>query len=157
MKKLVINWDNIAMFCKNGTKGIAIARMFGMNEETLYKRCFLDNGINWSNFRAVSSSVFTPLMELRCFQFNEALDGNSKMLILLGKKLLKQSNYPIMKKAITERIVLEENKDIQLLKKELDKSTILVNSLAFRYYMLLKRYYGNRKAVSRAVRPLPTQ
>lgn len=71
-------------------EGTEIAGALGINEETLYRRCESDNSMGFSEYKQIKREAGKSI--LRAEQFNKAKDGNTTMLVWLGKQYLGQKD-----------------------------------------------------------------
>lgn len=83
-----IDWNIVEAKVIGGSNGVQIAGAIGIHPDTLYQRCELKFGMNWSAYfmqkRAKGEDA------LHQSQFKKALNGNPTMLIWLGKQRLGQ-------------------------------------------------------------------
>ena len=90
--KKQINWDVVDRLCNIHCTGEEIASIMDVHYDTLNNHCNDEHGINFSEYyKKVAAS---GKMSLRRKQFETALDGNTSMLIWLGKNLLGQKDQP---------------------------------------------------------------
>ena len=89
-KKIEIDWnvvdEKLSHFC-NGTE---VAAFLGMHEDTLYKRIEEKYKMGFSAYRAQKRAKGE--MILRELQLKSAKEGNTSMLIWLGKQYLGQTD-----------------------------------------------------------------
>ena len=70
--------------------GAAIARLLGVDPETLYRRCQQDHKVDFGEYSAQKKASGQEL--LRRKQFDTAMAGDKTMLIWLGKQYLGQTD-----------------------------------------------------------------
>lgn len=84
----VIDWEAVGTWLSKGANGQECAARLGIHYNTLSRRCELDLNVNFSEYmqqnRAKGDSI------LKECQFNKAYNGDSTMLIWLGKVRLDQ-------------------------------------------------------------------
>lgn len=88
--KANINWDIVDKYLQAQCNGTGIAGLLGIHPETLYKACEDTHKIGFSKYSQQKKSEGKEL--LRAKQFNTAMNGNTSMLIWLGKQYLDQSD-----------------------------------------------------------------
>lgn len=88
--KAKIDWKKVANLCKAGCCGVEIAANIGINENTLYERCEIDNQMLFSEFLRLNKANGNSL--LRGVQFKKAMSGDNTMLVWLGKNRLGQTD-----------------------------------------------------------------
>ncbi len=88
--KAIIDWREVGKMLEAGCTAVGIAETIGIDVDTLYNRCKDDNKMDFSTFRQQKKAKGEDM--LREVQFNEALAGNTSMLIWLGKNRLGQSD-----------------------------------------------------------------
>lgn len=91
-----IDWNEVNELLTAGCSGVEIAGYLGLNKNTIYERCRLDNNMEFCDYSVKFYSKGDSL--LRKKQFDKALgkviDGDNTQLIWLGKNRLKQSESP---------------------------------------------------------------
>lgn len=87
--KADIDWDKIDRLLEAGCDGTEVAATFGINEETLYRRCEKDNKVGFSDYKATKRASGDRLLRVK--QFEIAMTGDKTMLVWLGKQRLGQS------------------------------------------------------------------
>lgn len=78
--------------------GAECAARVGMALSAFYKRCELDLGLTWKEFKALNRAKGDSM--IRETQYNLALGGDARMLIWLGKNRLGQSDHPEAERAV---------------------------------------------------------
>jgi AraC-like DNA-binding protein len=86
----VINWDTVGQMLEADCKTVDIAAQLGISNDTLTRRCKRDLGVTFTVFSQQKRSRGDNL--LRAAQFKAAMEGNTTMLIWLGKQRLNQSD-----------------------------------------------------------------
>lgn len=81
-------WDRIDKMLEAGCLGVEIASSLGMNKEYFYKLMKIKYKENFSDTRR--QKKLKGDAQLRVHQFNLAMKGDRKMLVLLGKERLSQ-------------------------------------------------------------------
>ena len=90
--KEVIDWSKVDEQLEAGATGTEIAAQLGIHEDTLYRHVQRDKGVAFAAYRAQKRAKGDSA--LRLAQHKCALEGNTTMLIWLGKQRLEQSNDP---------------------------------------------------------------
>jgi len=92
-----INWDEVDVLLVAGCSGRQIAGNIGISTDTLYDRCLIDKGVQFSQYSQQKNEKGESL--LKAHQFAKALgkttDGDNTLLIWLGKTRLKQAEHRI--------------------------------------------------------------
>ena len=86
-----IDWKQVNEWIKRGSLGTHIAASLGISSDTLYERCKQEHGIGFSEYLAQKRSVGDT--NLLGKQYDEAMNGNTTLLIWLGKVRLGQREY----------------------------------------------------------------
>lgn len=82
--KAQIDWARVTRMLHAQCDGVAIAGLLGIDPETLYNRCKVDNKMGFSEFAALKRGEGRELIKLK--QFEVAMNaGDKTMLIYLGK------------------------------------------------------------------------
>ena len=74
-----------------GAKGTEVAATLGVHADTLYNRCAQVHGMTFSDYSAKRKAKGD--YDLRLVQHKKAKDGNTMMLIWLGKQRLEQREH----------------------------------------------------------------
>ncbi len=86
---IAIDWNIVEKELMAGASGTQIAAGLGVCPDTLYDRCYTENGVNFSQYSAEKKSKGERL--IHAAQYNLAVNkGNATMLIWLGKQRLGQ-------------------------------------------------------------------
>ena len=88
--KIKIDWKQVDQMCAIHCTGEEQAAVLGIDYDTLNSACKRENKKSFSDYFKQKSA--SGKMSLRRRQFTSALDGNSTMLIWLGKNILNQSD-----------------------------------------------------------------
>jgi hypothetical protein len=83
-----IDWKQVDEWLKRGSLGTHIAACLGISSDTLYDRCQQEHGIGFSEYSRQKKSVGDT--NLLGKQYDEAMNGNTSLLIWLGKVRLGQ-------------------------------------------------------------------
>lgn len=83
-----INWEEIDKFLMAGVSGVQIASVIGITYETLYERCVKENKKAWSEYSLEKKQKGNSMLLGKQYQI--AMQGNTTMLIWLGKQRLEQ-------------------------------------------------------------------
>ena len=92
--KKVIDWDIVDDYLISGLLGTKIADAIGVHPDTLYQRCELEKGTNWSAYLQQKRTKGDALLHKA--QFSQALEGDTSLLIFLGKVRLEQREVAIV-------------------------------------------------------------
>ena len=87
-----IDWDQVDRMCEYHCTGEEQAGILGIDYDTLNTACKREKGCGCSDYFKQKASG--GKMSLRRRQFTAAMDGNSTMLVWLGKNWLGQSDQP---------------------------------------------------------------
>lgn len=99
--KKEINWDELDRLCAIHCTRQEIADWFGVHEDTIDNHCKEVHGVSFSVYYAQNKSK--GKMSLRRRQYTKAMDGDTTMLLWLGKNWLDQSD--------SSRLELSRNED----------------------------------------------
>lgn len=83
-----IDWNKVEIWIKAGCSGVEIAGMIGCTHETFYERYIQEYGSSFSTARSRIEPSGNGMIRTR--QFHSAMQGNTRMLELLGKERLGQ-------------------------------------------------------------------
>jgi hypothetical protein len=113
-----IDWNKVDKFLESGCPGTDIAGFLGCHPETFYARCKQEKGIGFTEYATQKRSSGDNL--LRAAQMQAALQGNTSMLIWLGKNRLQQKDDPLQDVAFngTLSVVMD---DLKKMKKSTEK------------------------------------
>ena len=83
-----IDWAKVDKALEYGATGVQIAAYFGMHPETFYERIKQKYGMIFTNY----AGLITPKGELDLLakQHEQALKGNTQLLVMLGQERLGQ-------------------------------------------------------------------
>lgn len=87
-KALRINYQVLSKLCQIGCSNEELAYVCGTDVPSLMKKIDFDLGMNLTKFRQHNKQMFS--ISLRRKQFEKAMEGDTKMLIHLGKCYLGQ-------------------------------------------------------------------
>lgn len=107
----VIDWKKVGRYLQAQCKTTEIAGLLGIERDTLYNRCLLDNKMEYSAWSALKKAEGLEL--IRAKQFDTAMAGDRTMLIWLGKQLLGQKDQVEQTIQIPELKVQPLNQDEQ--------------------------------------------
>ncbi len=95
--EVALDWDLIDSFLVSGSPGTEVARHYGINEETLYKRVQKKFNMGFSEYLHQKRATGDALIRRK--QYDKALGttdtGDNTLLIWLGKIRLRQSEIPM--------------------------------------------------------------
>lgn len=97
----IIDWHDVAVWISKGANGTECAARLGISYDTLSRRSRSDNNIDFAEF--LQQNRAKGELTLREAQFNKAINGDSALLIWLGKVRLGQKE---------EKSNSEENKEV---------------------------------------------
>jgi len=89
--KKPLDWDKIDSLLIAGCPGTEVAGSLGIHPDTLYARVEEEKGMGFSSYLSEKRSNGKALIRQK--QFNKALDGDSTLLIWLGKTSLEQREH----------------------------------------------------------------
>jgi hypothetical protein len=98
--KAIIDWQKVGQMCEAGCSAFGIASSLGIDDETLKKRCLVDNKCSFSEFAQQKRAKGNELLRMK--QFQTAMSGNVTMQIWLGKNRLGQSEKTEIKSDIVQ-------------------------------------------------------
>ena len=84
--KTKIDWEKVDGFLKAQCDGAAIAGIFGIHPNTLYKACEEKHKISFSEYSALKRTEGKELLRAKMYQ--EAMKGDKTMLIWMSKQYL---------------------------------------------------------------------
>ena len=82
-----IDWSLVERYLEQQSPGTAIAAMLGISRECLYGRCLQDNGIPFSEYKQIHSSVGIEKLRHNLYQM-AVVDKVPSVNIFLSKQLL---------------------------------------------------------------------
>jgi len=100
-----IDWDQVDRMCEYHCTGEEQAGILGIDYDTLNTACKRERGCSFSDYFKQKASG--GKMSLRRRQFTAAMDGNSTMLVWLGKNWLGQADQPETEAQDLPPIVIE--------------------------------------------------
>lgn len=103
-----IDWDVVGEWLMKGCSGVQVAAVIGVHHETLYDRCVAEHGVYFSEYSVKFRSKGDAL--LHGAQFDNALKGNTTLLVHLGKHRLGQDEKDAQDKKQSElQQILDES------------------------------------------------
>lgn len=87
-----IDWDQVDKLCAIHCTGEEQANILGVDYDTLNRACHREHNLSFAEYFKQKSA--TGKMSLRRRQYSAAMDGNTTMLVWLGKNWLGQSDMP---------------------------------------------------------------
>jgi len=91
-KVIPIDWDVVSKCLMTGSNGVQTAAFIGVCEDTLYNRCKIDQGVDFSVYLTKQKQKGNSFLIGK--QYQVAMGGNTSMLIWLGKQRLGQTDQP---------------------------------------------------------------
>jgi len=88
--KKIIDWEIVDKYLIAGCSGTEVASTIGVCPDTLYDRCQQENGVIFSEYSQRKKEHGCTL--LRSKQLQVAMQGNTTMLVWLGKQRLDQKD-----------------------------------------------------------------
>lgn len=88
-----IDWDLVNESLVKGALGCEVAAEFDMHPCTFYEKVFNEFGENFTNY--ASKLRKKGERSLRTKQYDEAMKGNTTLLVWLGKQKLSQRDQPV--------------------------------------------------------------
>jgi len=85
-----IDWDQVEKMCAIHCTGEEQAAVLGVDYDTLNAACKREQGVGFSDYFKQKAS--NGKMSLRRKQYTAAMDGNTTMLVWLGKNWLGQTD-----------------------------------------------------------------
>jgi len=87
-----IDWERVEKLLRSGCSGVKIASSLGIHPETLYGKCEKENKMGFSVYSQQKKEKGD--CELHEKQFDQALEGDTTLLIWFGKTRLDQKENP---------------------------------------------------------------
>jgi len=109
----VIDWDVVDDYLISGLLGSKIADALGVHPDTLYNRCLEEKGTNWSAYLQQKRTKGDAILHKA--QFSKALEGDTSLLIFLGKVRLEQ------RETMTVSVAPETEKNFTNVMSQLDQ------------------------------------
>lgn len=104
-----IDWEQVDKMCVIHCTGEEQAAILGISYDTLNRRCHSEHGLSFAEYFKQKSSG--GKMSLRRKQYTTAMDGNTTMLVWLGKNWLGQSDAKDEGDTDLEKYFVESRKD----------------------------------------------
>ena len=111
-----IDWEQVEMMCSIHCTGEEQASILGIDYDTLNKGCKRENGVSFTEYFKQKSAG--GKMSLRRKQYTTAMEGNTTMLVWLGKNWLDQKDQPEPQNTNSDII---HNVTIELVDKDANK------------------------------------
>ena len=83
-----IDWQKVDMWLQAGCQGTEIAARLNMHPNTFYERTLREKGVNFTEYS--TRGDLSGASMLRSRQFQAAMQGNTRMMEILGKERLGQ-------------------------------------------------------------------
>jgi hypothetical protein len=93
-KTYQVDWSKVDYYLKVQCEGTEIADCFGISPMTLYRACEREKKVNFEVYKQQKASEGKNLLKVK--QFQSANEGNTTMLIWLGKQYLGQTEKQTM-------------------------------------------------------------
>lgn len=104
-----VDWDKVDKMCAIHCTGEEQASLLDMSYDTLERRCREEKGVSFAEY--FKQKAADGKMSLRRKQFTTAMDGNTTMLVWLGKNWLGQSDTPNEGNTDLETYFVDSRKD----------------------------------------------
>lgn len=115
-KKLEIDWEQFDKLCFIQCTLREIASWFDCSEDTIERRVTEEQGMRFAEY--YDKKRGKGLVSLRRKQFDAALNGNTTLMIFLGKQYLGQKDQQAVDNTNTFKITSSELKEMADLLKE---------------------------------------
>lgn len=86
--ELEIDWEKADDLLMKGCNGVQVAAYFDVHPDTLYNRCVSEKGTNFSDYSQKLRQKGNTFLHQK--QYEVAQEGNTTMLVWLGKQRLDQ-------------------------------------------------------------------
>ena len=103
--RIPIDWDQVEKMCAIHCTGEEQASILGISYDTLNRACQREHEISFAEYFKQKASH--GKMSLRRKQYSTAMDGNTTMLVWLGKNWLGQMDQPEAEPIDLQPIVIE--------------------------------------------------
>lgn len=100
-----INWDQVNQMCAIHCTGEEQAAILGMSYDTLNRACHREHDMSFAEY--FKQKAASGKMSLRRKQYTTAMDGNTTMLVWLGKNWLSQMDQPEAEPVDLQPIVIQ--------------------------------------------------
>lgn len=104
-----VDWDKVDKMCAIHCTGEEQASLLDMSYDTLERRCREEKGVSFAEY--FKQKAADGKMSLRRKQFTTAMNGNTSMLIWLGKNWLGQADSPSEGNTDLEKYFVDSRKD----------------------------------------------
>jgi hypothetical protein len=102
-----LNWIELDKLCAIHATRKEIADWFECSEDTIERRCQEEFGISFASY--YDQKAVNGKMSLRRKQYEQAMSGNTTMLLWLGKQYLGQSDKQENRESSEIKIVIDES------------------------------------------------
>ena len=109
-RKVSIDWDKVDKLIECGNDGVRVAANLGIHPNTLYQRCEKDRGLSFSDHLAQKRARGES--HILAKQYAVAMEGNTTMLIWVGKQMCSQKEEQNISASLTVQTVDYANADI---------------------------------------------
>lgn len=103
--RISIDWDQVEKMCAIHCTGEEQAAILGVSYDTLNRACQREHDMSFAEYFKQKASH--GKMSLRRKQYTTAMDGNTTMLVWLGKNWLGQSDQPEAEPVDLQPIVVQ--------------------------------------------------
>ena len=100
-----VDWQQVDQMCAIHCTGEEQAAILGMSYDTLNRACHREHEMSFEEY--FKQKAATGKMSLRRKQYTTAMDGNTTMLVWLGKNWLSQMDQPEAAPIDLQPIVIE--------------------------------------------------
>lgn len=111
-KEIPIDWAKVDELLMAGCNAKEIAPHFNMTDETFCRRIKEHHGEYFTSYSARLYSRGHSL--LRYKQYKKAIEGNTQMMVWLGKNNLKQVDTPVITEAPLDAVLDSDNENMEL-------------------------------------------
>ena len=105
-----IDWDQVDKMCAIHCTGEEQAAVLGLDYDTLNRACHREHNCSFADYFRQKAS--NGKMSLRRKQYTAAMDGNTTMLVWLGKNWLGQTDQPDVEAKDLPPIVIERASEV---------------------------------------------
>ncbi len=102
--RIFMDWKMIDKLLQSGCNGVEVASALGCHPNTLYERCAVEHNMSFYEYSRLKKAVGNLLIKVS--QFEAAVQGNTTMLIWLGKQRLGQSNHIVQTEALIRQFTI---------------------------------------------------
>lgn len=105
-----IDWDMVENMAEAHSPGTEIAQIFNLHPDTFYRKVQEEFGIGFTEW--IQSRKSYGKSRLRAKQYNEALTGNTQLLLRLGEVILDQDKKEVDRPSESITVAISEIKDL---------------------------------------------